>query len=249
MHTNSGHLLFSDPAKIRQDITCSITSHDITSDWCNLQVQNEEQMTQKILHYIQPAQKFCHHCTSFLIAASMGSNLSLHVVTSVISTKSTSHWQKERMFAHCVQSEIGNTFLHDILYLTSPTTHSSPYMTDLHHAILQTMPYSAVSLDSLHMMAKTTCLGLINAQEVFTWQQRTLTACTTIPISSPLWYVLVNNRIMRDAYKIICRAQYGLYTDIQDIHCLKIRIHTSQHMRPYGKYIHAIHVSYILRCS
>jgi hypothetical protein len=63
------------------------------------------------------------------------------------------------MSAHCVQSEIDNTFLHDILHLTSSTTHSSPYRTSLHHALLQTLPYSAVSLDSLHMMAKTTCLG------------------------------------------------------------------------------------------
>jgi hypothetical protein len=124
MHTNSWHLLFSDPAKIRQDITCSITSHDITSDWCNLHVQNEWQMTQQILHYVQPAQKFCCQCTSVLISASLGSNWSLHVVTSDRYLQNLYHTVKrKRMSAHCMQSEISNIFLHDILHLTSSTTH------------------------------------------------------------------------------------------------------------------------------
>jgi hypothetical protein len=168
MHTNSWHLLFSDPAKIRHGITCSITSHDITSDWCNLQIQNEQQMTQQILHYIQPAQKFCHHCTSFLIAASLGSNWSLHVVTSDRYLQNLHHTdKKERMFAHCVHSERGNTFLHDILPLISSTTHSSPYRTDMHHAILQTMPYSAVSLSNLHNTA--IFCSLSRQSSLFTW--------------------------------------------------------------------------------
>lgn len=67
-------------SKSRQDITCIITSHKITSKWCNL--QNEQQMTQQILHYVQPAKKFCHYCPSALTAARLGSNWSLHAVTS-----------------------------------------------------------------------------------------------------------------------------------------------------------------------